>query len=79
MGDTMEITSSDLDTLQTVHDLLIGSSTLLLGLASYDGIGTDSAPAIEIVARALETGAAALWRISEAADDPLGTGPSMNG
>ena len=69
MGDGMELSIDDLDALQDVHDSLSGACTLLLGLASYDGIGSDARPAINTTAKELETKRDELQRILMAVDN----------
>jgi hypothetical protein len=59
----MDLNIDDLDALQSVHDSLSGACTLLLGLASYDGIGSDARPAINTIAKVLEADRAELQRI----------------
>ena len=52
----MILTTEKIDTLYSVHDLLDGACTLLLGLAEYDGVDKEVKSALHIVASELEVG-----------------------
>lgn len=74
----MKLGIKDIDMLHNIHDSLDGTSTLLLGLANYDGVEPDVKSAIDIIADILETDRAEIYRLLRRITKSRSTGQAMS-